>query len=40
MIAAATEVKVLPTPIIYAASAPGASDFEIHLLQMNGITQT
>jgi len=40
IIGAATEVKVLATPITSAASTPGASDFKIHLLQMNCIAQT
>jgi len=39
-IAAATEVKVFPSPISSATSAPGISASQIHLLTMNQMAQT
>jgi len=40
IIAAATEVKVFPSPISFATSAPGISASQTHLLTMNQIAQT
>jgi len=40
IIAAATEVKVFPSPISSAHSAPGISASQTHLLMMNQIAQT
>jgi len=40
IIAAATEVKVIPSPISAATSAPGISASQTHLLTMNQIAQT
>jgi len=39
-IAAATEVKVFPSPISSSTSAPGVSASQTHLLTMNQITKT
>jgi len=40
IIAAATEVKVLPRPISSATSAPGISESQSHLLTMNHMAHT
>jgi len=40
IIAAATEVKVLASPISSATSAPGISESHTHLLRLNLLTQT